>query len=353
MHKNRKGFSYYLIRFLTAILGLVLGAGLFLWNSLDQLKFFDLRGIRENVNTENVENSENLDKYKELARKSDGDYKHVELNVDPDYPINFVEQKDKNVKNILVFGIDSRGEIDARADTIMILTINQNDKSIKLTSVLRDTEMSLNDGFGIRTKVNASYAYGGVGMLINTLNYNLDLDIQEFVMFDFWSAKSFIDDLGGVTLTVSEEELLATNQVMQGMTDVFDFNYEDYALKNAGSQKLNGIQALAWGRVRSIDSDFGRTNRQRILAETMIVEFSKKNVLAQGSFALSIIDDLSSNLDKMSLVSNGTKAIMYANNIKKYNVPQEGMYETNYENWNMIMYPELQIPDLHNFIWGE
>lgn len=350
MHKKRKGFSYYLIRFITALLGLVLGASLFLWNSLDQLKFFDLKGIRENTNSENVEN---LDKYKKIARNSNGDYKHVELYVNPEYPINYVEQKDENVKNILVFGIDSRGEIEARADTIMILTINQNDQSIKLTSVLRDTEMSLNDGYGARTKVNASYAYGGVGMLINTLNYNLDLDIQEFVMFDFWSAKSFIDDLDGVTLTISEEELPATNQVMQGMTGVFDFNYEDYALKTAGTQKLNGIQALAWGRVRSIDSDFGRTNRQRILAESMIVEFSKKNFLEQGSFALSIIDDLSSNIDKMSLLSSGTKAIMFANNIEKYNVPQEGMYETNYDNWNMIMYPELQIPDLHRFIWGE
>lgn len=353
MHRNKKGFSYYLIRFLTAILGLVLGASLFFWNSLDHMNFFDLKGIRWKANSEEAENSDNLNEYKKISRRADGDYKHVELNVDPNYPINYVEQKDKNVKNILIFGIDSRGEVNARADTIMILTINQNDKSIKLTSILRDTEMSLNNEYGERAKVNASYAYGGVGMLINTINYNLDLDIQEFVMFDFWSARSFIDDLGGVTINVSEEELPATNQVMQGMTDVLDFNYEDYVLRTSGKQKLNGIQALAWGRVRSIDSDFGRTNRQRILAESMIVEFSKKNVISQGSFAISIIDDLSSNLDKISLLSNGTRAIMYVNNIQKYNVPQEGMYETNYDNWNMIMNTDLQIPDLHKFIWGK
>ncbi len=346
---NKKGFGFYLGRFLIVMVGLIIGAIVFLYQTLGNVDFVNIQGVDQDNTNDN-----NLAEYFRIAESQDeGNLGHVELFIDPDYPITYVEQKDSNVENILVFGIDSRGEEAARADSIMIVTVNRNDNSIKLTSVLRDTEMNMNSSAGSRNKVNASYAFGGVGMLINTLNSNLDLDIQRFVMFDFWSAVGFVDALGGVTLNISSQaELDATNDVINGTSNVLGENPSDYHLQSTGEIEMNGIQAISWARVRAIDSDFGRTSRQRMLADSMIEEFSNKNLISQGNFAVSVLNQLETNIDRNNMVRIGFNAVGLLGNRDQYYVPQEGMYDVNYNNWNMIYDPAVQIPDLHNFIWN-
>ncbi len=339
-YPRRRGFGFVLGRILTAVLGLLLGAFLFIWNTLGTMDYIGIQGVETG-------STQGLDDYIDVSEG--GKLGKVNLAVDPDYPITKVSQKDPLVENILVFGIDSRGEETARADSIIIVTVDRRSGQIKLTSVLRDTEMNMNDAEGTRHKVNASYAYGGVGMLINTLNYNLDLDIQKFVMFDFWSASGFVDALGGVTLTIAENEVEATNQVMIEMAHLT--GQEAVNLTSAGTQKLNGIQAISWARVRKIDSDFGRTSRQRELMEAIIQEFGERNVVRQANFAVTVLDDLVTNMNRTDVMGTGVGALGSLQSVKQYYVPQEGMYETNYDNWNMIYDPAVQVPALHEFIW--
>ncbi len=337
-----RGFGFVLGRILTAVLGLALGAFLFLWNTLGTMDYIGIKGVETN-STSGLENY--------IPVSDGGKLGKVNLSVDPDYPILKVAQKDPLVSNILVFGIDSRGEETARADSIIIVTVDRRNSQIKLTSVLRDTEMNMNDADGTRHKVNASYAYGGVGMLINTLNYNLDLDIQKFVMFDFWSASGFVDALGGVTLDIQENEVDATNQVMGEMA--YLTGKEPNYLTAPGVQVLDGNQAISWARVRSIDSDFGRTSRQRQLIEAVIDEFATRNVFRQANFAVTVLDELVTNMDRTDVLGTGVGALGSLKSVKQYYVPQDGMYETNTSNWNMIYYPDVQIPALHDFIWGK
>ncbi len=330
-------------RILTAIIGLLLGVFLFFWNALGTMEYINIKGVETG-------STAGLEEYNDHA-EGGTHMGEVSLKVDPRYPINAVDQKEALVENILVFGIDSRGEESARADSIIIVTVDRRHNSVKLTSVLRDTEMAMNDMNGNRHKVNAAYAYGGIGMLINTLNANLDLDIQKFMMFDFWSAIRFVDALGGVTLDISETERVATNELIPGMAASVE--KQTPLLETAGAQKVDGVQAISWARIRKIDSDFGRTSRQRVLMETIIKEFSERNILAQGHFAVTVLDELETNISRTDVMGIGFKAVGSMNNVDQYYVPQEGMFDVNYNNWNMIYDPARQIPALHEFIWGE
>ncbi len=343
MRKN-KGFLYFLSRVCVAGAALLLGAGLyFVW----------ALGLIDYVNIGAVGNNQvGIEDYEELEENHEK-FSHLTVNIDSRYPIKEVEQKDKDIENILVFGIDSRGEEVSRADSIIIVTIDKRHGEIKLSSVLRDTQMHMNSMNGDTNKVNASYAFGGVGMLINTLNTNLDLDIQRFVMFDFWSSVKFVDALGGVNIEIEEQELTATNEVISGMARLMDESPDQHYLTQAGRQKLNGIQAISWSRIRKIDSDFGRTSRQRELMETIIRTFNQRNIFQQAKFGIEVLSELESNLNRSNMLRLGFNALGGLDEVHQYYVPQDGMYWTNTNNWNMIYDPELQIPALHNFIWTD
>lgn len=343
MSKKKVTFGYIVGRVLTAVLALTIGIGLFFWISLNSTEYADLPPISE-ANSSDIKKYE---KYSSLQKTND----KIHLLVNPEYPIRKVKQKDPSITNILVFGIDSRGEDTARSDAMIILTIDNKHREIKMTSVLRDTEMSMNDMDGQRHKVNAAYAFGGVGMLINTLNANLDLDIQEFVMFDFTSSMGMVDALGGVPIELATDEIPYANRIIEEMAGMFKKDAKDYVLSKPGKQKLNGMQAIAWARIRYLDSDFGRTSRQRRLMDSMISEFGRKNPVAQGKFLLAILEDLSTNLNNRKMISTGLKGIVSIGERHQYSVPADGMYTTNTNNWNMIFDPNLQIPALHEFIW--
>ena len=357
--RKKKGFLHILSRIIAAVLGFVIGFGIFFWTKLGEIKTIDIEALTsqeedaldQSIETESKQalNDRAL-KYYEYDEKNQSQHK-VKAYIDPYYPIRQVEAKSKDVMNILIFGIDSRGEDISRADSIIVLSIDQKNKEIKMSSILRDTQVQFNSGNGSYGKVNAAYAYGGVGMLINSINYNLDLDIDRFVMFDFWSSVYFVDALGGVTLDVPEEELKATNDVVRDMAQHHQVKAEDYYLTHAGKQKMNGIQAISWARVRAVDSDFGRTSRQRSLMETILKELKSKTYWGQARFVLDVMPELETNLKKDEMVRMGLAALPGLNSIHQYYVPQPDMFWTDESNWNMIFDPEVQVPALHDFIY--
>ena len=117
-----------------------------------------------------------------------------------------VEENLKEYRNIAIFGIDTRENTysGSRTDCIIIASINQNTKEVKLVSVYRDTYLDISR-YGL-DKVNHAYAYGGAALSMSTLNTNLDLDITEFVTVNFESTKDIIDKMGGVEITVRSAE---------------------------------------------------------------------------------------------------------------------------------------------------
>lgn len=274
--------------------------------------------------------------------------------VHPDFPILKVEQKDPQVENILVFGIDARSSSDirSRADSLIIVTIDQKHEVIKLTSVMRDTRVDI-AGRSQPDRINAAYAYGGVGLLINTINSTFDLDIQRFAMFDFWSAASLIDSVGGVKLTVSREELPYLNRHLQEQNRLVAAENRSPELEKAGKARLDGQQAIAWARIRKLDSDQMRTSRQRMVMMSLIDQYAETGIIGLISLAGSDLSAFETNMRPLDLLRVSLNGLPRAGDIFQYQVPQEGMYRVNQNPWMMIVDLEIQIPALHDFIWGD
>lgn len=228
-------------------------------------------------------------------------------------------------RNIALFGVDStEGALtkNTRSDTIMIASINLDTGDCKLVSVYRDTYLNLsNDTYN---KCNAAYAKGGPMQAINMLNMNLDMNITDFVTVGFGGLTDTIDALGGIYIDVKENEISHLNnyQISIVGTTKDGTHYEapegSYVpVTQAGYQKLNGLQATAYCRIRYVGSDFERTARQRRVLKAVADEAKKATPAQLEAIASSVFDKVYTSLDLSEIVS-------LLGNVSKYNIVDEG-----------------------------
>lgn len=172
-----------------------------------------------------------------------------------------VDKKDPDIENILILGTDSRNvqKERGRSDSIIVASFNKRTKQVKLVSFLRDTYIPI-EGHGWN-RINAAYAVGGVALCVNTINDLFGLDIQKFVIVNFSGASTFVDAGGGVDMALTQKEI----NYLLNLKDEFPQNSD-------GTYHLDGKVALDYMRMRKIDSDFGRTERQR---KTMMAIYSQ------------------------------------------------------------------------------
>lgn len=174
----------------------------------------------------------------------------------PSISIPSVEPSDvprEGISNVLVLGLDSAATGRPRSDTMIVVTVNEETKKITLTSILRDTYVTI-PGYS-SNRINASYAFGGVALLKKTIKQNFDIDIDRYVAIDFAAFRQIIDILGGIELELTEKDC----------KNVFpDQN------KPAGTYKLTANEALTYARWRKGSDDFDRTSRQRTVMLTVI-----------------------------------------------------------------------------------
>lgn len=350
--KKRRLLLKSLVFLLSAILGFGTGVVIYMYQIVGSVQYVITPFVNpekyEPVDIENLD-AINLEGNTQSAWIEGG---HTRVYVDPDFPIKKVRQKDKNVENILVFGIDSRGSHDivCRADAIMIVSLDQRSKAIRITSLMRDCSVHI-DGRSEPDKLGHAYAYGGVGLLINTINDNFGLDISRFVMLDFHSSSKIIDIVGGVEINVKSGEVKYANITIKEHNELFGTNVP--YLTHEGNQLLSGPQAIGWARIRYLDSDFVRTGRQRTIATSLMGKVSAMDSIGQ----LAILEDMAgmfeTNMKADDLMRVGITGVGIVSDIQQYRVPADGMFTTQPSPWKMILDWEKQIPELHGFIWGE
>lgn len=232
-----------------------------------------------------------------------------------DVKVNELDETTKELlqgyTNIAIFGLDNRsnGELSSgNSDVIMIASINNDSKEVKLVSVYRDTYLNIGDN--TYRKVNAAYANGGVENAINTLNTNLDLDISQYVVVDFNAVSDAIDLLGGVEITVQEDEVDLLNSYTETTGDVTGKKVNK--ISGPGTYTLDGTQATGYARIRyTSGDDYRRTERQRTVVEQMV----KKAKEADLSTLNKIIDKVCTEID--TSMSN-TTILGLASNLMNY-----------------------------------
>ena len=199
--------------------------------------------------------------------------------------------KEKCITNILLVGVDGNNmEKGNRSDAMIIVTIDEKNQDIRLTSLARDTYVDI-EGYSTE-KLTHAYAYEGASLLIDTIKKNFDIDIDKYAAVSFESFEKIIDILGGVEINVSEKEVSQISGV-----------------EKSGLQTLNGNQALEYSRIRYIDSAYARDNRQRTVIEALY------NKLV-ADFSGNIMDVLNevlrytkTNMSPLEIVSIANKAI--------------------------------------------
>ncbi len=184
-----------------------------------------------------------------------------------------------NVVNILLVGVDGRTDDIAsgskHGDVQIIVSINKDDGSIKMTSVLRDLYVNI-PGYRNKNRINVAYSRGGGQLAMRTMNNLFELNIEHYVTINFYGLASIIDGLGGIDIELTKKEANAINayikkNLKKGGYDNQDKNYERQPLEGInGTQHLDGIQAVMYARLRSVDNDFERSNRQRHLLELLL-----------------------------------------------------------------------------------
>lgn len=198
----------------------------------------------------------------------------------------------KGYKNIALFGVDStEGELtkNTRSDTIIIASINQDTKEIKLCSIYRDTYLNLgNDSYN---KCNAAYAKGGPEQAINMINMNMDMNISNFVTVGFSGLTTAIDDLGGIDIDVDEAEMPHLNSYQLTMSEELGYKYQE--VTQTGLIHLNGLQATAYCRIRyTAGDDYKRAERQREVLMTTL----EKAKTADAATLSKVVDDVSEKI---------------------------------------------------------
>lgn len=213
--------------------------------------------------------------------------------------------------NIALFGLDSReGEIKkgVRSDTIMIASINNDTGTVKLLSVFRDTLLQQQDG--TYEKANAAYSYGGPEEAIAMLNRNLDLDISNYMSVNFNALVDVIDLLGGITIDLTDEERIWMNGYAAETAEVV--GQENTDLMEFGKQKLTGVQAVSYARIRyTAGDDFKRAERQRIVLQKIVEKAQKAKLSTLNKIIDKVFPQVYTSLSPTDLIGVAANALHY------------------------------------------
>ena len=232
----------------------------------------------------------------------------------PDFEVSKVEntvlsseeiQKMKGYWNIAAFGVDSRDSSVGRgnnSDVIIIVSINRENGEIRMCSVFRDSYLSLSNGS--YSKINAAYAIGGPEQAVRALNQNLDLNITDYATFNWKAVATGIDILGGVDIDLTDAEFKYINSYITETVKATGIG--SVQLTHAGQNHLDGVQAVAYARLRYMDDDYTRTARQRKIIELCYQKARKADVQTLSDLAGNMLSMVATSLtweDGMSLAA--------------------------------------------------
>ena len=324
------------------------------------------------------EEQQKLDELLEEQPEEEEDIDPDSLDLNPNLP--------DNVINILLIGVDTRSknpeEIIGRGDTQIIVSVNRDTGSIKMTSILRDTYVSI-PGYKNKTKINNAFQYGcnkvkkgelkdkirsGASLAMRTINKNFEMNLQNYVAINFNGLASIIDALGGIDIELTKGEAWYINKYLKEHPPAYDNKAkgERTSLQQAaGTQHLDGVQAVMYARIRSLsgENDFNRTDRQRHLLDLLLqkvmsnldintlmdlidiaTSYAATNMNFETMFNLarSLIPALSSHSGDDSL-------------FEQMRIPADDTWKYGTVNGtSVIMFKRSAHPaeDLHNFIYG-
>ena len=295
-------------------------------------------------------------------------YRYMNLTQDVEFDVSKVQnnnidisqkQKMSGYWTVAVFGVDSRdGGVGkgANADVQIICNVDMATGDVGLVSVYRDTY--LKTGSGTRyAKINEAYAIGGPEQAVAALNSNLDLNIENYVTFNWKAVADTIEMLGGVDIDITDKEFYYMNAYIHETSIKAGINAENPAanyIKGPGPQHLNGVQAVAYARLRYMDTDFERTRRQREVISQCLDKAKKADLATLTSIIDTVLPQVAFNIDTADIVE-------LAKGISRYNIKESAGFPKDIKDQMMGKKGDCVIPVtlvsnvkwLHGVLYGD
>lgn len=244
-----------------------------------------------------------------MIQRPEIDIKNV---INTDLNVETIENM-KGYWTIAIFGVDARDKAIAKgtnADVNLICNINRDTGEIKLVSVFRDTYLNISTD-GSYNKINQAYFVGGPEQAMAALNRNLDLNITEYMTFNWKAVADAINILGGVDIELSNAEFYYINSFITETVKVTGIG--SHQLTKAGMNHLDGVQAVAYGRLRLMDTDYARTERQRKVIAQAFEKAKKADFNTLNTIIGTVFPQIATNIGVDELVLN-------ARSISKYHI---------------------------------
>ncbi|MDO4392329.1 MAG: LCP family protein [Clostridium sp.] len=218
------------------------------------------------------------------------------------------EAKDslKGYRNIALLGIDSRADdygTGNRSDCIIIASINEKTKEVKLLSVYRDTYVYVTENGNKKLdKITHAYSYGGAQNTLKSLNEALDLNITEYVTVNFDAVIAAVNALNGVEIDITSEELKYINDYIDATSQ--SSGIKSSHLSKAGRQTVDGVQAVAYSRIRyTAGGDYKRTERMRTVVTAMAKKAKTLSIGQLNKLADEILPRVSKNIENNDIIA--------------------------------------------------
>ncbi len=221
--------------------------------------------------------------------------------------------------NVALVGIDTREQdIDyANSDTMLVASINNDTWGVRMISLYRDTYVIIDPDSenGSYNKANAAYAYGSVNQFLSMLNANLDLNIEKYVIVDFTAVATLIDDLGGISVTLTEQEVVHLNNYCVETAEVTGMPYTPLEYEEgqeAREYNLNGVQGVSYARIRYTEgNDPKRTQRQRLVIEKIVEKAKGKGLSAVTAIIEDVFPKIKTNFTSSQLIKMASQMFHY------------------------------------------
>ena len=243
-----------------------------------------------------------------------------------------------SVINIALFGIDAEDGGVGRSDSIIIATIDTTHKKLKLTSIMRDSYVTI-EGHG-DDKINHAYAYGGPELAIKTINSNFGLNIEDFVAVNFTTMPKIIDKIGGITVDITSEEV----SHIQG-------------IDSAGTYNLTGDQALAYSRIRyATGGDYVRTERQRTVLTKIFEKILAMNPTKYPGLLSEVLPMVKTSFSSTEILELGTEVLsMGVASLEQERFPLDGYCEGKMINgiYYLTFDKDSTVNQLHEYIFED
>ena len=258
----------------------------------------------------------------------------------------------KDVYNLLLVGVDRRDSSwYGNADCNILLSFNRTKKTITMMSFMRDLYAEI-PGHGIK-KLNAACAYGGCPLLVTTIENNYKIPIDNYAWVDFNGMIQIIDLLGGVDLRISDAEMQAANGYISEMARLNGEDPQQHFLLTSGDVHMSGYQAVGYARIRSVgNSDFGRTERQRVILAQIIGKIGSASTKEKASIIRKILPYVTHNIPESRIFGSVPTIISLTDyKLQSARIPFDGLFTIDHE----ILVPDFAttLPIIEDILYGD